>query len=145
MYLFLMDNIRGDISVCNKKHVIADNKYIDKNTKNNKYLLYLDASNLYGYSMIQPLPYKNFKRSNNLTLDKLQTGIYEVGIEIPKELHEKFKDYPLCPEIKSIPESNLSEYQKYLNNKLHIKYSEKDKKLILDLLPKKIIKYIIKI
>ena len=135
MYLFLMDNIKGGMPVCNKKHVIADNKYIDKNTKNNKYLLYLDANNLYGYSMIQPLPYKNFKWSNNLTLDKLQTGIYEVDIEIPKELHEKFKDYPLCPEIKSIPENNLSEYQKYLNNKLYIKYSEKDKKL--DLLPKK--------
>ena len=49
MYLFLMDTIRGGISVCNKKHVIADNKYIDKNTKNNKYLMYLDANNLYGY------------------------------------------------------------------------------------------------
>ena len=31
----------------------------------------------------------------------------------------------------------LSEYQKYLNNKLNIKYNEKDKKLILDLSPKK--------
>ena len=138
MYLFLMDTIRGGISVCNKKHVIADNKYIGKNTKNNKYLLYLDANNLYGYSMIQPLPYKNFQWSNVLTLDKLQTGIYEVDIEIPKELPEKFKDYPLCPEIKSIPKNNLSEYQEYLNNKLNIKCSEKDKKLILDLLPKKI-------
>ena len=125
MYLFLMDTIRGGISVCNKKHVIADNKYIDKNTKNNKYLLYLDANNLYGYSMIQPLPYKNFKWSNNLTLDK--TGIYEVDIEIPTNHHDKFKDYPLCPQIKSTPENNLSEYQKCLNNKLNIKYSEKDK------------------
>ena len=137
MYLFLMDTIRGGISVCNKKHVIADNKYIDKNTKNNKYLMYLDANNLYGVSMVQSLPYKNFKWSNNLTLDKIQTGIYEVDIEIPKELHNKFKDYPLCPEIKNIPEDNLSEYQTYLNNKLNIKYTEKDKKLILDLLPKK--------
>ena len=145
MYLFLIDTIRGGISVCNKKHVIADNKYIDKNTKNNKYLMYLDANNLYGVSMVQSLPYKNFKWSNDLTLDKIQTGIYEVDIEIPKELHDKFKDYPLCPEIKNIPEDNLSEYQTYLNNKLNIKYTEKDKKLILDLLPKKIIKYIIKI
>ena len=31
----------------------------------------------------------------------------------------------------------LSNYQKYLNDKLNIKYSEKDKKLILDLLPKR--------
>ena len=64
-YLFLMDTIRGGISVCNKKHVIADNKYINKNTKNNKYLLYLDANNLYRHSMSQKLPYKNFKWSNN--------------------------------------------------------------------------------
>ena len=135
MYLFLMDTIRGGISVCNKKHVIADNKYIDKNTKNNKYLMYLDANNLYGVSMVQSLPYKNFKWSDDLTLD--QIGIYEVDIEIPKELHEKFKDYPLAPEMKSIPEDNLSEYQTYLNNKLNIKYTENDKKLILDLLPKK--------
>ena len=137
MYLFLMDAIRGGISVCNKKHVIADNKYINETTKNNKYLMYLDANNLYGVSMIQSLPYKNFKWSDNLTLNKIQTGIYEVDIEIPTNLHNKFKDYPLCPEIKNIPENNLSEYQTYLNDKLNIKYTGKDKKLILDLLSKK--------
>ena len=108
-------------------------------------MLYLDANNLYGFSMSQPLPFKNFNWSNDLTLDKLQTGIYEVDLEIPENIHNKFKDYPLAPEIKSIPENVLSNYQRYLNNKLNIKYSEKDKKLLLDLLPKKIIKYIIKI
>ena len=87
--------------------------------------------------MSQSLPYKNFKWSNDLSLDKIQTGIYEVDISIPKELHYKFKNYPLCPEIKSISENNLSEYQKYLNKKSNIKYNENDKKLILDLLPKK--------
>ena len=87
--------------------------------------------------MSQKLPYKNFKWSNDLTLDKIQTGIYEVDISIPKELYYKFKDYALAPEIKSIPENNLSEYQKYLNNKLNIKYNEKDQKLILDLSTKK--------
>ena len=87
--------------------------------------------------MSQKLLYKNFKWSTNLSFDKIQTGIYEVDISIPKELHFKFKDYPLCPKTKSIPENNLSEHQKYLNNKLNIKYNEKDKKLILDLLPKK--------
>ena len=137
MYLFLMDTITGGIAICNKKNVIADNKYIDENTKNNKYLMYLDSNNLYGVSMVQSLPYKNFKWSNDLTLDKIQTGIYEVDLEIPTNLHNKFKDYPLAPEIKNIPEDNLSEYQTYLNNKLNIKYTEKDKKLILDLLPKK--------
>ena len=77
--------------------------------------------------MSQKLPFKNLKWSNDLSLDKIQTGIYEADISIPKELHYKFKDYPLCPERKSIPENNLYEYQKYLNNKLNIKYSEADK------------------
>ena len=95
--------------------------------------------------MSQKLPYKNFKWSNDLTIDKLQTGIHEVDLSISKELHYKFKNYPLAPEIKSISENNLSQYQKYLNDKLNIKYNEKDKKLILDLLPRKIIKYITKI
>ena len=57
--------------------------------------------------------------------------------QFQKDLHYKFKDYPLCPEIKSIPENNLSEYYQYLNNKLHIKYNEKDERLILDLATKK--------
>ena len=154
MNLFFMDTIRGGICQVNKKHVKADNTYtrkvhgessdkkVNKKLKtsdSNKFIIYLDANNLYGHSMSKPLPYKNFKWSDNLTLDpnNLQTGIYEVDIEIPKELYDKFKDYPLCPEIKNIPEDMLSEYQKYLNNKLNIKYNEKDKKLILDLLPKK--------
>ena len=63
IYLFLMDTIRSGMTVCNKKYVKADNIYtrkqhdilIDKNIKKklrtnnlNKYLMYLDANNLYG-------------------------------------------------------------------------------------------------
>ena len=156
MYFFLMHTIRGGICVVNKKYSKADNKYIrnqhdqwnDKKVKKkfknklktndlNKYLLYFDANNLYGFSMSKPLPYKNFKWSNDLTLDKIQTGIYEVDISISKNLHDKLKNYPLAPEIISISENMLSDSQKYLNNKLNINYNEKDRKLILDLLPKK--------
>ena len=76
MYLFLMDTIRGGICVVNKKFVKADNIYtrkvhdessnkkVNKKLKtndSNKFILYLDANNLYGYSMSKPLPYKNFK------------------------------------------------------------------------------------
>ena len=152
MYLFLMDTIRGGITVCNKKFVKSDNIYtrkvhdessnkkVSKKSKTNdlnKFVMYLDANNLYVHSMSKPLPYKNFKWSFNIDLNNLQTGIYEVDIAIPEELHDKFKDYPLAPEIKSINEDMLSDYQKYLNDKLNIKYNVKDKKLILDLLPKK--------
>ena len=112
-----------------KKHVKADNIYtrkvhdessdkkVNKKLKtsdSNRFIMYLDANDLYGHSMSKTLPYKNFKWSDNLTLDSnnLQIGIYEVDIEIPKELYDKFKDYPLCPEIKNIPQDMLSEYQK---------------------------------
>ena len=152
IYLFLMDCIRGGICVVNKKYVKADNKYtrkvhdesLDKKFKKklktnnlNKFIMYLDANNLYGHSMSKPLLYKNFKWSDDLTLDLIQKGIYKVDIEIPKEVNDKFKDYPLAAEIKSINENMRSEYQRYLNDKLNIKYNAVDKKLILDLLPKK--------
>ena len=67
MYLFLMDSIQGGITQVNIKYSKADNKYtrnqrnewndkkIKKEFKNklkannlNKFLLYLDADNLYG-------------------------------------------------------------------------------------------------
>ena len=152
MHLFLMDTIRGGICQVNRKHIIANNIYrrkvhdessdkkVKKKLKTNdldKFIMYLDANNLYGHSMSKSLPYKNFRWSFNIDLHNLQTGIYEVDIEIPKELHDKFVDYPLCPEIKNVPQDMLSEYQKYLNDKLNIKYNSTVKKLILDLLPKK--------
>ena len=43
----------------------------------------------------------------------------------------------MAAEIKSTHANNLSEYQKYLNNKLNIKYNKEYKKLILDLSTKK--------
>ena len=136
IYLSLMDTIRGGMTVCNKKFAKADNIYTrkkDENSDIDKYLMYLDANNLNGLSMSKPLPYKNFKWSNvipseiSLNENKLKTGIYEVDFEIPENFHNKFKDFPVCPEIESIDENNLSDYQKYLNDKLNIKYKEKDK------------------
>ena len=73
MYLFLMDTIRGGICVVNKKFVKADNIYtrkvhdessnkkVNKKLKTNdlnKFILYLDANNLYEHSMSKSLPYK---------------------------------------------------------------------------------------
>ena len=57
--------IRGGISQISHRHVIANNKYMttyDK-TKDDSYIIYLDANNLYGYSMIQHMPTGNFKWS----------------------------------------------------------------------------------
>ena len=72
--------------------------------------------------------------------DDQKTGyIYEVDIFCPDNLHDKFDDYPLCPEQKIIIDSMLSEHQLNQKGFLHLT-SDKTAKLITDLTPK--IKYV---
>ena len=64
MYLFAENGIRGDISIISDRYSKANNKYMgqkyNKNIKS-KYIMYLDANNLYGYAISQSLPTGNFK------------------------------------------------------------------------------------
>ena len=53
MYLFLESAIRGGVSVISHRHAVANNPYLEDKTQFDpsqplSYLLYLDASNLYG-------------------------------------------------------------------------------------------------
>ena len=54
-----------------------------------KYLPYLDANNLYGWAMSQPLPIKDFKWMNDNELEKWteHSCILEVDLEYPDDLH----------------------------------------------------------
>ena len=54
--------MRGGISYIAHRHARANNKYMKiYNPENRKtYIIYLDANNLYGWAMIQPLPYAGF-------------------------------------------------------------------------------------
>ena len=63
MQLFIERGLRGGISYIAHRHAEANNKYM-KNYDPSKvscYIPYLDANNLYGWAMSQPLPYGNFK------------------------------------------------------------------------------------
>ena len=64
MLLMIENGIRGGYSgVLGSRYVEANNKYIkgfDVSLPQN-YLLYLDANNLYGHAMSQPLPMSNFQ------------------------------------------------------------------------------------
>ena len=63
MQLFIEKGLRGGISYIAHRHTEANNKYM-KNYDPSKvscYIPYLDANNLYGWAMSQPLPYRNFK------------------------------------------------------------------------------------
>ena len=114
---------RGGLSQCSKRYIKANNKYLPNYdpTKLSTYLLYIDATNLYGKAMTMPLPYKNFKENNDLVI-KLNSKINEnynhflkeiytyedlgmqfvVDLEYPKELHDLHNNYPLAPEHRKV-------------------------------------------
>ena len=58
MRLFIEKGMGGGISYMSKRHIKANNKYIEcyDSSKESKYITYLDANNLYGWTMSQYLP-----------------------------------------------------------------------------------------
>ena len=63
MHLFIERGIRGGISMVSKRHAKANNPLLTDydESKPNKYIMYLDANNLYGWAMSKPLPKSGFK------------------------------------------------------------------------------------
>ena len=62
-YLFIINGIRGGLSMVSKWHSVANNKYLENYDQKKKsvFILDLDANNLYGRAMQDCMPYKNFK------------------------------------------------------------------------------------
>ena len=144
MYNFIEQGIRGGMSFIGHRYSKANNKYMkdyDIN-KPSKYIMYYDANNLYGWSMIQNLAIGNYKWENvnewnqerimNIDTNNETGYIFEVDLEYPKELHDIHNHYPLCPERKLVISDWLSDYQKSLKEKLKIK-DDSVEKLITDL------------
>ena len=105
IYLMVEQGIRGGISVAIKRHAKAD----ENNT-----LMYLDANNLYGWAMSQPLPYGGFKMLDNvqsvnvaeiLSNPNQDIGyIFKVDLQYPTHLHDTHSDLPLAPERLKVEE-----------------------------------------
>ena len=140
MYLFIE---RGGISTEMQRYAKANNPYLHDHhpDKETSYILYLDANNLYGWAMSQPLPVGNFRRMRKMPTEKQimswqvkrKTGlILEVDLEYPQELHDKHNSYPLAPETIQVPEDWYSPYQKELARKLGLS-KDKTEKLLLTL------------
>ena len=110
--------------------------------------MYWDANNLYGWAMSQYLPYENLKINNDVSLeDVLKTAddsdvgyIIECDLHAPKEIHEKLKQFPPCPESIAPTEAMLSEYQREIAETNNVKIGS-CKKLVPHLMDK--IKYCI--
>ena len=134
LILILENNIRGGIS-----SVMGD-RYV-KSDENNT-VIYVDATNFYGYSMSQLLPYDEIemwhghpdKYWNWLdevlnTPDDADIGYFlEVDLKYPDNIKEKTKNFPFCPENKKIIPDQYTDYLK----KIIPKNYTKSKKLICD-------------
>ena len=132
MFQFIEKGMRGGISYIANRYGIANNKYMkeyDDETPS-KYIMYLDANNLYGWAMSQYLPTGGFrwmkqKQIDNIDLAKYNDNntkglILEVDLEYPKELHNLHNDYPLGAEKIKVTNDMLSEYSKRIADKFNI-------------------------
>ena len=135
--LLIENNIRGGIS-----SVMGD-RYL--NSDENKKILYIDATNLYGHSMSQMLPFDEIKFEKDICLEEIlntpddsDIGYFlEVDLKYPDNIKEKTKHFPFCPENKKIDPDKYNDYMR----KIKPKNYTKSKKLICDWTDKK--KYLI--
>ena len=127
--LMFEKGIRGGVSMIPNRWGKANNKYMDNfdNTKPSKFITYLDANNLYGWAMMQPLPVGKFRWMTEEDLNNWREipCVLEVDLEYPKELFKEHNDYPLAPERlkigrveKLVP--NLWDKNKYVLHKKNL-------------------------
>ena len=108
MLLMFEQGIRGGITQAVRKYASANNKYMGDtfNPKSeSSYLQHLDANNLYGWAMSQPLPTGGFKwvdvNPNRISESATRTDkgyLLEVDVSYPKELHNPHNDLPFMCE-----------------------------------------------
>ena len=132
MFQFIEKGMRGCVSYIAIRYGKANNKYMKEYDKKapSKYIMYLDANNLYGWAMSQYLPTGGFrwmteKQINNINLAKYNDNskkgvILEVDLEYPKELHDLHNDYPLAAEKVKVTKDMLSSYCQKIADKYNI-------------------------
>ena len=120
MYIFFEKGTRGGISYISNRYSKANNKYFKTYDpkQESKHIIYLDANNLYGYTMSKFLPTIGFKwidpkefDLNKYTSNNSKVCAVEVDLEYPKELYELQNDYSFAPGKIEIKREMLSEYQ----------------------------------
>ena len=104
MYEVFEVAIRGGLSFVNKHHSAHKEGEVE--------LLYVDVNNLYGWALSEPLPYADFKwvvdqEELNRLIQELPNiecvsasrgHLFEVDVDIPRELYEFMEQLPVCPE-----------------------------------------------
>ena len=132
MYNFFEKGIRGGMT-----NVVQRFAQVEED---DSHIVYYDCNNLYGFAMIQPLPFKDFAWVNpkyyssfdvtQIADDNLEGYILEVTLDYPLHLHDLHNMLPLAPEKKSIFFNQLSPYAKSVLNGMNVKYKKSACKLI---------------
>ena len=104
MLLMFERGIRGGITQSVHRWAKANNPYMGSEyvpREPTRYLQYLDANNLYGWAMSQPLPTRGFKwvdvkpdEISKLVNSSEKGYILEVDVRYPGELHDYHNDLP---------------------------------------------------
>jgi len=134
-------SIRGGISGVSTRYAKANNKLMGPlydPTKPSSYIMYVDANNLYGWSMGQQLPDGDFKwmtqqecndatealgvNGNETTREAFFGGerhyILDVELEYDQNFHDRDDDYPMAPRMMDI-ETRITGPKQH---ELHLKY-----------------------
>ena len=116
-----------------KRYAKASNPYIETpagpcyplevngQPSTSNYIMYLDAKNLYGWAMSNPLPEKDFEWYEGLAEEEIRNyqeddvGYFvDCDLGYPHELHDKHNDYPLAPVRTCVTTDMLSPHSKEL-------------------------------
>ena len=104
-------SIRGGVAFIGKRYESGAPKFNGKGYE--KFIKYLDATNLYGSMMLSKLPYKNFKFLTESELKILENKLFrkdlidvdgdtsyfvEVDLYYPSKLHKSHCQWPLAPD-----------------------------------------------
>ena len=111
MLLMVEEGIRGGMCHAIHRYAKANNKYMKNYNEKQaySYIQYLDANNLYSWTMSQKLPVSGFKWKKSISKfteefiknydeDSHKGYIFEVDVEYPENLHDLHSDLPFSPE-----------------------------------------------
>ena len=111
MYHFIENSILGGVSMITTRYARANapTPPAYDASRPNVNLIYLDANNLYGWAMSQPLPTHGFRFLQHDEIEALAVEVgelsddaddgyrFEVDLSYPQHLNDAHGDYPLAP------------------------------------------------
>lgn len=163
MLCFFARAIRGGCSDSMLRYSHVNNPHMEDpdlydEREPNKYIIYMDANNLYGWAMSQDLPYGNFEWEDEGVVDSfndlgdeyesfIQNYLKTLGdgkgafimcdLMFPPEIHDKYNWYPLAPESGYVPEEWISGYSRQMHELAGTTHDSKSRLLLQTLLPRK--------